>query len=167
MIALQITELKTFMSRLLGSNAFDDFLLQEATLQMGISYVIDGHINEAFYASNVSSEETTETENRETFITYAEVRPTLFELIKGKRTPLGLQVVLQLSPKRSAILFPEGLDAHLIKGLLLNLRYDGTKALITSGISYFSFSMDKAPELIWDEALMNFLRGAGISFEQI
>ena len=37
MIALQITELKAFMGKLLGTNTFDDFLLQEATLQMGIS----------------------------------------------------------------------------------------------------------------------------------
>ncbi len=164
MIALQITELKVFMARLLGSNVFDDFLLQEATLQMGISYVIDGHINEAFFASD---EEDGTTDQKSPFISYGEVRPTLFELIKGKRTPLGLQAVMQLSSKKSAMLFPEGLDAHLIKGLLMNIRYDGTKVLITSGISYYSFSLDKAPELIWDEALMHFLRSAGIAFEQI
>ena len=138
------------------------FLLQEATLQMGIGYVIDGHINEAFY----QNEEDTQAE-RTPFVPYSEVRSTLFDLIKGKRTPLGFQVVLQLSPKRCAILFPEGLDAHLIKGLILNIRFDGSKAMITSGISYYSFSLDKAPELIWDEALMTFLRGAGIAFEQI
>ncbi len=163
MIALQITELKVFMARLLGSNVFDDFLLQEATLQMGISYVIDGHINEAFYAAD----EEEPAEPKAPFITYGEVRPTLFELIKGKRTPLGFQTVMQLSSKKSALLFPEGLDAHLIKGLLMNIRYDGTKVLITSGVSYFSFSPDKAPELIWDEALMHFLTSAGIAFEQI
>ena len=95
MIALQITELKPFMARLLGSNTFDDFLLQEATLQMGISYVIDGHINEAFYQTD---EETATVSDRPPFISYGEVRNTLFELIKGKRTPLGFQVVLQLSP---------------------------------------------------------------------
>ncbi len=164
MIALQITELKSFMTRLLGSNTFDDFLLQEATLQMGISYVIDGHINEAFYQTD---DETNTQTDRSSFISYGEVRNTLFDLIKGKRTPLGFQVVLQLSPKRCAILFPEGLDAHLMKGLLMNIRFDGSKAMITSGISYYSFSLDKAPELIWDEALMNFLRSSGINFEQI
>ena len=162
MIALQITELKAFMGKLLTTNTFDDFLLQEATLQMGISYVIDGHINKAFY----QNEEDQLTE-RQSFITYGEVRSTLFDLIKGKRTPLGFQVLLQLPPKKCAILFPEGLDVHLIKGLVMNIRYDGSKALITSGISYTSFSLDKAPELIWDEALTNFLRRAGIAFEEL
>ena len=164
MIALQITELKNFMAKLLGSSTFDDFLLQEATLQMGISYVIDGHINEAFYQT-IDEESTVA--DRPAFIPYGEVRHTLFELIKGKRTPLGFQVVLQLSPNRSALLFPEGLKAHLIKGLIINIRYDGSKVLITSGISYYSFSLDKAPELIWDEALMHFLHSAGIIFEQV
>ena len=162
MIALHITELKAFMSKLLTTNIFDDFLLQEATLQMGIGYVIDGRINKAFY----QNEEDQLTE-RSTFITYGEVRSTLFDLIKGKRTPLGFQVLLQLPPQKSAVLFPEGLDAHLIKGLVMNIRFDGSKALITSGISYTSFSLDKAPELIWDEAMMNFLRRAGISFEEV
>ena len=163
MIALQITELKAFMAKLLGSNTFDDFLLQEATLQMGIGYVIDGHINEVFY----QTDEETEGSDRPPFIPYGEVRDTLFDLIKGKRTPLGFQVVLQLSPKRCSLLFPEGLDAHFIKGLLMNIRFDGSRTTITSGISYYSFSLNKAPELIWDEALMNFLRSAGIAFEQI
>lgn len=162
MIALQITELKAFMGKLLATGTFDDFLLQEATLQMGIGYVIDGHINEAFYQT-----EEDKSADRLPFITYGEVRSTLFDLIKGKRTPLGFQVVLQLSPKRCSILFPEGLEAHLIKGLIMNIRFDGSKALITSGISYSSFSLDKAPELIWDEAMMTFLRGAGIAFDQI
>ena len=65
------------------------------------------------------------------------------------------------------MLFPEGLEPHLIKGLLMNIRYDGSKAMITSGISYSSFTMDKAPEIIWDEALMTLLRNAGISFDQL
>ena len=164
MIALQITELKTFMGKLLGTNTFDDFLLQEATLQMGISYVIDGRINEAFYKTEEDPEVP---ENKHAFISYGEVRNTLYDLIKGKRTPLGFQVFLQLSPEKCSMLFPEALEKHFIKGLLFIIRYDGSKAIITSGISYSAFSLNKAPELIWDEALMNFLRNADISFERL
>lgn len=152
------------MGKLLGTDIFDDFLLQEATLQMGISYVIDGHINEAFYETE---EDTEATDHKPSFISYGEVRSTLFDLIKGKRTPLGFQVILQLSPERCAILFPEGLEKHFIKGLLLNIRYDGSKAIITSAISYLTFTLDKAPELIWDEALMSFLQNSGIAFDRL
>ena len=158
MIALQITDLKAFMNTLLKSETFDDFGLQEATLQMAISYVIDGHINKDFFAGVDSNTPAFE------FITYSEVRPTLFELIKGKRTPIGFQLVLQLSPERSALLFPESLASHGIKGLLLIIRYDGTRAILTSGVNYATFSLDKKPELIWDEALVRFLEGAQIAF---
>lgn len=161
MIALQITELKAFMNTLLRSDTFDDFLLQEATLQMAISYVIDGHINKDFF-----EEESTELPPNG-FVAYGEVRPTLFELIKGKRTPIGLQLVLQHSPKRSAILFPDGLDNRAIKGLILNIRYDGNKVILTSGINYATFSLDKTPELIWDEALMAFLNSSHIAYEML
>ncbi len=159
MLALQITELKSFMNTLLKTNTLDDFLLQETTLQTAISYVIDGRINQNFFQPEERPLESPE------FITYGEVRPTLFELIKGKRTPLAFQLVLQLSPEKSALLFPEGLATHLIKGLILNIRYDGTKAILTSGISYTSFSLDKTPEIIWDEALMHMLSQANISYE--
>lgn len=162
MIALQITELKSFMGKLLATNMFDDFLLQEAVLQMGISYVIDGHINEAFY----SQEEEPQLTNL-TFIPYKEVRSTLFELIKGKRTPLGFQIVLQLSPIVSNTLFPEGLQTHLIKGLIANIRFDGSKAIITSAVNYTSFSMEKEPEHIWDQYLTAFFVRAGVSFETL
>ena len=162
MIALQITNLKNFMSILLKQTSFDDFLLQEATLHMAISYVIDGHINRDFFADDISSETVIPD-----FVSYAEVRPTLFELIKGKRTPIGFQLVLQLSPERSTILFPDGLSSHAIKGLILNIRYDGTKVILTSGINYAAFSLDKTPELIWDEALKHFLDQAAIAFETL
>ena len=161
MIALQITELKTFMNALLRTEAFDDFLLQEATLQMAIGYVFDGHINKDFFGED--SADATQMD----FVTYGEVRPTLFELIKGKRTPLGLQLVLQLSPERSAILFPDGLSKYAIKGLNLNIRYDGSKVILTSGINYATFSLDKTPELIWDEALMRLLEQVGIAYETL
>lgn len=163
MIALQITETKAFMSRLLASDAFDEFLLQEAVLQMGIGYVIDGHINKDFY----QEEELAALSEQAGFIPYKEVRNTLFSLIKGKRTPLAFQVILQLSPKDSAVLFPQGLKSQLIKALLVHIRFDNGKVFITSGISYESFSLDKSPEHIWDEALKKWLYKTGIAFEQL
>lgn len=130
---------------------------------MGVGYVIDGHINKDFY----QEEELSAFPGHADFIPYGEVRNTLFSLIKGKRTPLAFQVVLQLSPKNCALLFPEGIHTHLIKNLLLHIRFDGSKARITSGISYTSFSPDKGPEAIWDEALTKWLCNAGIAFDRL
>ena len=47
----------------------------------------------------------------------------------------------------------------------MNVRYDGTKVIMTSGINYATFTLDKAPELIWDEALTSILDKASIAYE--
>ena len=49
MIALQITSMKQFMNELLTGDAFDIFLLEEATLSTAITTTIDGHVNVDFY----------------------------------------------------------------------------------------------------------------------
>lgn len=49
MIAIQITDLKYFMNTLLLKEAFDSFLLEEATIKTAQTYIIDGHINQDFY----------------------------------------------------------------------------------------------------------------------
>ena len=50
MLALKLTDIKDFMNKLLRSDIFDHFLLQEADILTGASFVIDGHINKDFYS---------------------------------------------------------------------------------------------------------------------
>ena len=49
MIALELTDIKSFMNKLLTTNTFDNFLLQEAVIQGNASFVIDGHLQKGFY----------------------------------------------------------------------------------------------------------------------
>ena len=49
MIALELTDIKDFMNKLLRTEVFDHFLLQEAVITSGASYVIDGHITKGYY----------------------------------------------------------------------------------------------------------------------
>ena len=44
-VALELTDIKDFMNKLLRSEIFDHFLLQEGVITSAASYVIDGHIN--------------------------------------------------------------------------------------------------------------------------
>ena len=48
MLALELTNVKDFMNKLLKSETFDNFLLQEAVITSAASYVIDGHIHDGF-----------------------------------------------------------------------------------------------------------------------
>ena len=48
MLALQIKEIKPFMAKLLSTETFDSFLLEEAKIQTSNTFIIDGHINKGF-----------------------------------------------------------------------------------------------------------------------
>ena len=51
MLALELTDIRDFMNKLLRSEIFDHFLLQEGVITSAASYVIDGHINKGFYSA--------------------------------------------------------------------------------------------------------------------
>ena len=161
MIALQITSMKQFMNQLLTSDTFDMFLLEEAVISTSCTFTIDGHINRDFYGSEGG--ETVELPYE--FRPWSEGKGLCFDLIKGKRTPLFFRFVLHLMPeKAAALLSKEGSDVEpsLVKALVLNIRYDGAKAVLTTATAYQTFLLSKEPDAIWDKALMKYLEGKGI-----
>ena len=162
MIALQITSMKQFMNQLLAADTFDMFLLEEAVISTACTFTIDGHVNRDFF----SSEDRDPVDLPYDFRPWSEIKGLCFDLIKGKRTPLFFRFVLHLMPeKASALLSKEGsdVDPSLVKALVLNIRYDGTKAVLTTGTAYHTFLPSKEPDVIWDKALIKYLEGKGIS----
>ena len=151
MTALQITSMKNFMSQLLISDTFDVFLLEEAVIGTANTFTIDGRINQEFRPWN-------------------EIKGLCFDLIKGKRTPLFFRFVLHLMPeKASALLQKENCDTDpsQVKALVLNIRYDGSRATLTTGTAYHTFVMSKEADNIWDKALKKYLEKKGIAYESL
>ncbi len=164
MIALQITSMKQFMNQLLASDAFDSFLLEEAIIRTANTFTIDGHINRDFFRG----EEPEPLSVSWGFRPWSEIKGLCFDLIKGKRTPLSFQFVLHLAPEKASALLTKGnsdVDPSLVKSLILNIRYDGTKAMLTTGSAYHTFLLSKEPDAIWDKALIKFLTQKEIAFE--
>lgn len=165
MVALEITSMKNFMNHLLSSDTFDSFLLEEATISTANTYTIDGHMNADFFPP----------ENRnETFLPYAlrpwaELRGLCYDLIKGKYPPTFFRFVLQLKPEKAAVLMREApaSDLSAMKALVLNIRYDGNKAILTTGTSYHTFVMSREIDLSWDTALCGYLDQKGIGYEKL
>ncbi len=164
MIALQITSMKQFMNELLTGDAFDIFLLEEATISTAITLSIDGHVNVDFYPI---AERTPELLPYE-YQPWSEMKGLCFDLIKGKRTPLNLKFVMQLKPdKVKTMLEKEKLasKAASLKSLVLTIKYDGGKAILTTGSSYQTFVMDKTADVVWDRQISKYLAMKGIQFE--
>lgn len=161
MIALEILSMKNFMSHLLSGDTFDIFLLEEATISTANSYTIDGHMNADFYPP----EERDKAHIPYDFRPWSELKSLCFDLIKGKYTPLYFKFVLQLKPELMQQLL--GSDPGQVKALVLNIRYDGAKAILTTGTSYHTFVMSKEADLAWDNALCKYLSEKGIGYENL
>lgn len=166
MTAIQITGTKNFMNQLLAGDTFDIFLLEEAVISTANTYTIDGHINKEFYPS----EEQTPENIPYDFQPWSEIKGMCFDLIKGKHTPLYFKFVFHLKPEHiNALLAKEGssFDLAQLKALVLTVKYDGTKAVLTTGSAYHSFIMSKEPENIWDKAFSRYLSTKEITFEHL
>ena len=165
MRAYKITETGNFMTKLLSGRSFDSFLLEEASLSMQVTWVLDGKINRNFYSTEEWEDAST---HPYPLIAWSEVRGYMRELIRGKKAPASLSIVLQLRPDICAkILTAQGYPQLLesIGAMVLNIRYDGSEVTLVTGIALKSFTLDKNADRIWDETMEKFLASREIGFE--
>lgn len=171
MIALEIYSMKNFMKHLLLEDTFDLFLLEEATIRTANTYTIDGHINVDFFPL----EERNKTSIPYSFTPWSEARKLNYDLIKGKNTPLFFKFILQLKPEYMRQILGlndsgtsrDSTDNNAVQALVLNIRYDGTKAILTTGTSYRSFVMNRDADIAWDNALCRYLSNKEIGYEKL
>jgi hypothetical protein len=153
MQSFRITDVKGFMAQLLTRDAFDSFLLVEATIHNRVAYVIDGH---------VAGEETP-------CVPYGDVRPLCFDMIKGSKTPEFFQFVLQLAPEAKDK-FIEDSDVVLqsadVLSLSMNIRYQNDELTIVTGTSLRIFTVDRSLEQQWDQWVRRFLIQGNYTFEE-
>ena len=156
MIALQIADIRVFMKKLLLSETFDRFLLLEGSITTFNTFEIDGTLQKAYY----SAEEQDQIEDRSLSL-WSEVRPFCFELIKGT-FQLAASNVIRLLAQTGIDLPPEQ-----IRGLLMNLRYDGHTLTCTTGTSLSVFTLDKKLDHAWDDMVRKYFHQQEIPFQQM
>lgn len=166
MVSYKITKLKDFMSKLLTTDCFDAFLLEQAVITTYNTFTIDGRIEKAFY----SAKEWEAAACPYRFSCWSELRPICFSLIKGKKAPVGMKFILQLKPEKQKALLAKSetvIPEHYISAFVVTIRYGAAGMSCTTGISYSDFLADKTPERIWDQAFARFLAQADIACEII
>ena len=144
MVTLPIVNNNLFMSCLLKQDIFDFFEVREVTLHTSYKLHLDGKRNMDFYESH-------ELETLSEYLPWSQVRPSIFELIKGKKSPTYFKIILSTSPESTQEISTEA------STFFLNITYkDGAISCIT-GTAYSSFSLDKTPEQTWDNKITKFL----------
>ena len=153
MFSMEITDIRGFMNHLLSKDTFDHFLAVEVSIRMAVTYRIDGSRNEDFYDS--------EEIPASPYASWKEVRSIVYQIVKGRRLPASMKIILTLPEDSLNYLFGmpgEGDFRDRISGVHLNILYSPRSLKVTSGIAGHSFLMDRRPEQLADEALKNFLK---------
>lgn len=160
MTSLSLTDIKDFTSQLFLKDSFDSFCFIEGEIVTFNTFHIDGLLRKDFFDSDAGLPE---------YSYWKNVREHCFHIIRGKRTPLSFRFVLSLSPGNMTRLLEQNCSSvrpEDVKGLYLNLHFDGTNLTCVTGTSLRTFTLDRSPEHIWDETVRNFFHQKGIPFEQ-
>ncbi|WP_343208992.1 DUF5721 family protein [Anaerolentibacter hominis] len=144
------------MKELLLEDTFDSFLYIEGKVTTYADFLIDGTRKKDWY----TRDELEELEDRNNLL-WKEIRPVLFQMIKGNKTPLFFRIVLSPPVSLTGGDFAMNPDDRYF----FNIKYENRKLTITTGISQKVFSMDRSSEREWDEAASVFLKKKGFAFE--
>jgi len=160
MIALSLPEVKECMSKLLLSETFDPFYFIEGEIVTFNTFTLDGYLKKEFF-------DTEEIPARD-YALWKDVREFCFSLIKGKRTPLSFKFVLGLSDSNiEKLLLQQELDfkPQDVRGLYINLKFDGQNLQCITGTAMNLFTMDKSLEQAWDKMVQKFFAQKEIKYE--
>ena len=167
MIALELTDIKDFMNKLLKAEVFDHFLLQEAVITGSATITINGQITKGFFDEEELAQQHLE---GLMFHPFSMLKKTCFDIIKGKKTPSSFRFVFLLSPenqKKTIQSIGSSFKDEDVTGMFINIRYQNQLLSLTTGISYKVFSIDKTLENQWDKMVMKFLTQNEIAYEEI
>ena len=177
MIALQIENTGSFMSKLLRSECFDLFLLEEAVIRKAATWKIDGHMNHAFLAAQREAEGLPEETAGPDMIPWSEVRPWCFDLIKGKTAPTMMRFTLRLSPEEAdAVFSPDAAGTQEGEQAIsfdypINVTYEKAVLKIVTGIAVNGFSMDlslrRDADRRWDDFIREMMEANMIRFQEL
>ena len=165
MLAFHILDIKDFMNKLLIGDLFDLFYVHEVSITTFNTFTIDGRLRKDFFDTDSAA---ALEESGQRFSLWKDIRPFCYSIIKGKLTPVGFHIVLQLpAEKIQHLLTTQAPDVSpdSISALYLNIQYKDKTLVCTTGISFHTFVPDKRPGLIWDQTISSFFKNHQIQCE--
>ena len=159
MLALKVDDTKSFMTKLLAGDTFDTFLFSEGSVTTFTTFSIDGTWHQDYFADE-------EQASNENSFTWKLIRPLIFNIVKGRHTPIHMRIVLKLAGYNvDSLLKSAGLPItrEQVDGLFLNITYAKDEVSVTTGTSLKIFTLDKTLDHVWDDMVRKFLQTRGIS----
>ena len=167
MRSYKIEDVKSFMSALLLHDAFDGFDVVEGDIVTFISTHIDGRFHKEYFDTADAGDDP-ENPSAPLYASWKQIQPHVYDMVRGKHTPLKIRLVLRLSDKNSSgFISSFSIDPDMLAGLFLNILYENGTVTLTSGISLRIFTTDKSAEHSWDDTAQELLQGAGLPFTSL
>lgn len=163
MQSIEVLDIKQFMMLLFQTDTLDHYEMVSAEIRTDISYSIDGKLNRFFYNKDELSLSGLE---NNFFLPWRYSKKKIFSLIKGKKSPCLLKLILKVNPLQAAdILSLSGssLNPNDIDGLFLNIIFQESKLNVTCGLSYKIFTMDRELENYFSENIITLLKSKNIT----
>ncbi len=164
MIALRILDIKKLIAEILVKDTFDSYSLTEAQVTTFCTFQIDGRLEREFFGEGEGPDAS------DTYVRWKLVRERVFDVIRGRKTPLAFKFVLFYPPELLGDFLRESgstVREDIVAGLCINLRFDGTNLLLTTGTSMKTFTADRSCERAWDDAVARMLASHGILAEKL
>jgi len=156
MIQLIADDTKQFMNCLLRTEAFDQFLLYDMTLDVLHRFEFSGEINTTYLSSDEQ-----ELYVNQRYINWLSLKPQITAILTQSHTPSNMKITMSLS--KSATLDIQqrllgDLTTYPVQGFLINIAFDGKKVTMTTGVNYSQFILDKSIEIAFDRMIEKFFK---------
>ena len=162
MISLKILEMNRFMGKLLKGENFDGLLLKEGFLRTSMEYRFQGRVFPEYFDTEEQEKHT------EDYTYWGEVKPFVFELVKGKRTPLAFSFTLLVAKNETAELLAKR-SVHVGEdspSLFLQIRFEHGVGRIITGTARNFFTLDKSLDEAWDAEVRQMLKAMELAVEE-
>lgn len=143
MQVMQILNVKKFMNLLLRETAFDQYKLRSLQIQSIALFTIEGTFCQ-------------EGKKELLFCQWKEVKPIVYDIIKGRPQPKSFKLVLSVEEEEMEAWLPGA------AALFLNFQFEQEQLNCVTGFSMKNFTMDKTMELAWDAKAQQLLQQMGL-----
>ncbi len=161
MTELKITEINRFMGVILKSEAFDAFLFREGLVRTYMDFCFDATIHSDYFDSE-------EIQELQKYVNWGKIKEHIFELIKGKKTPLLIKLSFVLSEgKAREIMKEKGVNISDTEQILLsmNITYSAGEMRVVTGAFRSTFTIGHELDHAWDEWVGDYYKKLGIAME--
>ncbi|KXL52576.1 hypothetical protein CLNEO_19850 [Anaerotignum neopropionicum] len=141
MLAFTVYDTKKIMAYLLKGDIFDHFAFRQAEIYSFASFSINGTKDETLLTE----------EDKEPYCLWSEIKPIVFETVKGKRLPKSMKLVFSLT-KEKTNRYPNA------KAVFLNLLFREGTLLCTTSVAEETFSLEQKANKQWDEDILAFFK---------